>query len=60
MVSTKLRPPRPKSHAERTTKWRGLAAAVGASPASFDAPYADSGAGASDSTYGSPLRPSNT
>ena len=38
MVSTKFCPPAPKSHEERTMKWRGLAAAVASSPASFERP----------------------
>ena len=38
IVSTKFFPPAPKSHDVRTTKWRGLAAAVAISPASFERP----------------------
>ena len=38
IVSTKLLPPGPKSQDERTMQWRGLAAAVARSPASFERP----------------------
>ncbi len=38
MVSTKFLPPAPNSQDERTMKWRGLAAAVASSPASFERP----------------------
>jgi hypothetical protein len=38
----------------------GAASAVSSSPASFDRPYAESGSGGSDSTYGVFLRPLNT
>ena len=50
MVSTKFGPPAPKSHDDRTMKWRGLAVATEVSPACLDRPYAESAAGRSDST----------
>ena len=40
IVSTKLRPPAPNSHEERTTRWCWFASAVARSPASFEWPYA--------------------
>ena len=57
IVRTKLWPVGPKSQEERTTHARSPAAA---SPCSFVRPYAESGDGASDSTYGAPFDPSNT
>jgi hypothetical protein len=50
IVSTKLRPPTPKSHALRAMMCRELAAATDVSPASFERPYAEIGCGRSDST----------
>ena len=47
----------PNSHEVRTIHASSPAAA---SPCSFVRPYADSGFGESDSTYGSRLRPSKT
>ena len=38
IVSTKLPPPAPKSHDERTTKCRGFEAATAVSPACFERP----------------------
>jgi hypothetical protein len=52
-----LRPVSPNSQDDRTTHARAPAAA---SPWSFVRPYAESGLGGSDSTYGERFRPSNT
>ncbi len=57
IVRTKLWPVGPKSHELRTIQAESPAAA---SPCSFVRPYADRGAGESDSTYGARLRPSKT
>ena len=57
IVRTKLWPTGPKSHELRTIHASEPAAA---SPCSFVRPYTESGAGESDSTYGSALRPSKT
>ena len=56
-MRTKLWPVGAKSHELRTIHARSPAAA---SPCSFVRPYAPSGFGASDSTYGAALRPSKT
>jgi hypothetical protein len=60
IVSTKFLPDTPKSHEVRTMKWQRFIRAVASSPASFERPYAERGAGASDSTYGAPFSPSKT
>ena len=57
IVRTKLWPVCPKSHELRTIQ---ASAPAAASPSSFERPYAESGLGRSDSTYGSRLRPSKT
>ncbi len=57
IVRTKFFDVQPKSHELRTTHARSPAAA---SPCSFVRPYAPSGDGASDSTYGARFVPSKT
>jgi hypothetical protein len=56
-VRTKLWPVAPKSHELRTIQ---AASPAAASACSFVRPYAPSGDGGSDSTYGSRFEPSKT
>ena len=56
IVRTKLCPVQPKSQELRTIQ----PSRTSCSPSSFVRPYTDSGAGSSDSTYGSGFRPSKT